>query len=78
MLVCQGIWNLIFTLSNLSLFLFLPFAYLLCESEGFIGAKVKIILHLVIYLYIIQMPLGFGTSELDTGVLVRLKLHHFY
>jgi hypothetical protein len=37
----QGIWNLIFTLSNLALFLFLPFAYLLCESEGFIGAKVS-------------------------------------
>jgi hypothetical protein len=37
----QGIWNLIFTLSNLALFLFLPFAYLLCESEGFIGAKVR-------------------------------------
>jgi hypothetical protein len=38
----QGIWNLIFTLSNLALFLFLPFAYLLCESEGFIGAKVSL------------------------------------
>jgi hypothetical protein len=37
----QGIWNLIFTLSNIALFLFLPFAYLLCESEGFIGAKVR-------------------------------------
>jgi hypothetical protein len=28
-----------FTLTNLALFVFLPFAYLLCESEGFIGAK---------------------------------------
>ena len=31
----NGIWNLIFILSNLSLFVFLPFAYLFCESEGF-------------------------------------------
>lgn len=30
----HGIWNLIFVLSNASLFLALPFAYLFCESEG--------------------------------------------
>ncbi|TRY73725.1 hypothetical protein TCAL_05840 [Tigriopus californicus] len=37
----QGIWNLIFILSNLSLFGLLPFAYLFCESEGlaFFGNK---------------------------------------
>ncbi len=37
----QGIWNLIFLLSNFCLFLFLPFAYLFCESEGlpFFGHK---------------------------------------
>jgi len=35
----QGIWNLMFTLTNLALFACLPFAYLLIESEGFIGAK---------------------------------------
>jgi len=35
----QGIWNLMFTLTNLALFAFLPFAYLLCESEGFVGAQ---------------------------------------
>merc|ERR1712226_947948 len=34
-----GIWNLIFVLSNLSLFILLPFAYLFCESEGFFGYK---------------------------------------
>eukprot|EP00094_Tigriopus_californicus_P006064 TCALIF_05840-PA protein Name:"Similar to Lmbr1l Protein LMBR1L (Mus musculus)" AED:0.04 eAED:0.04 QI:473/0.83/0.71/1/1/0.85/7/573/566 len=36
-----GIWNLIFILSNLSLFGLLPFAYLFCESEGlaFFGNK---------------------------------------
>jgi len=35
----QGIWNLIFTLTNVALFLLLPFAYLFCESEGFTGAR---------------------------------------
>ena len=37
----NGIWNLIFVLSNVSLFIFLPFAYLFCESEGlpFFGNK---------------------------------------
>jgi hypothetical protein len=30
----QGIWNLVFILSNACLFLLLPFAYLFCESEG--------------------------------------------
>lgn len=37
----NGIWNLIFVLSNVSLFVFLPFAYLFCESEGlpFFGNK---------------------------------------
>ncbi|XP_040579824.1 limb region 1 protein homolog isoform X2 [Lepeophtheirus salmonis] len=37
----HGIWNLIFVLSNLSLFVCLPFAYLFCESEGlqFFGNK---------------------------------------
>lgn len=37
----HGIWNLIFVLSNASLFLALPFAYLFCESEGlpFFGNK---------------------------------------
>ena len=37
----HGIWNIIFVLSNLSLFLALPFAYLFCESEGlpFLGTR---------------------------------------
>jgi len=37
----HGIWNMIFVLSNASLFLGLPFAYLFCESEGlpFFGNK---------------------------------------
>ncbi|XP_075231570.1 LMBR1-like protein lilipod [Lycorma delicatula] len=35
----QGLWNLVFLFSNLSLFIFLPFAYLFTESEGFSGYR---------------------------------------
>ncbi|XP_068240524.1 protein LMBR1L-like [Palaemon carinicauda] len=35
----QGLWNIIFLFSNLSLFVGLPFAYLFTESEGFPGSK---------------------------------------
>lgn len=35
----QGLWELIFLFSNLSLFVFLPFAYLFTESEGFVGYR---------------------------------------
>ncbi|KAJ8668335.1 hypothetical protein QAD02_009998 [Eretmocerus hayati] len=35
----QGLWNLIFLFSNMSLFVFLPFAYLFTESEGFTGYR---------------------------------------
>lgn len=34
-----GLWNHVFLFSNLSLFVFLPFAYLFTESEGFEGHK---------------------------------------
>ncbi|XP_037948049.1 protein Lilipod-like isoform X1 [Teleopsis dalmanni] len=39
----QGLWNHIFLFSNLSLFVFLPFAYLFTESTGFFGHKKGII-----------------------------------
>ncbi|KAL2746170.1 protein Lilipod [Vespula maculifrons] len=35
----QGLWNHVFLFSNLSLFVFLPFAYLFTESEGFVCYK---------------------------------------
>ncbi|XP_073982260.1 LMBR1-like protein lilipod isoform X2 [Rhodnius prolixus] len=35
----QGIWNLVFLFSNMSLFGLLPFAYLFTESEGFTGYR---------------------------------------
>ncbi|XP_014295505.1 protein Lilipod isoform X2 [Microplitis demolitor] len=35
----QGLWNHVFLFSNLSLFVFLPFAYFFTESEGFVGNK---------------------------------------
>ncbi|XP_023295079.1 protein Lilipod isoform X1 [Lucilia cuprina] len=39
----QGLWNHVFLFSNLSLFVFLPFAYLFTESTGFSGNKKGII-----------------------------------
>lgn len=39
----QGLWNHIFLFSNLSLFVFLPFAYLFTESTGFVGHKKGVI-----------------------------------
>ncbi|XP_041970408.1 protein Lilipod [Aricia agestis] len=35
----QGLWNHVFLFSNLSLFVFLPFAYLFSESTGFPGYR---------------------------------------
>uniref|UniRef100_A0AAR5PZJ8 Lipocalin-interacting membrane receptor limr n=1 Tax=Dendroctonus ponderosae TaxID=77166 RepID=A0AAR5PZJ8_DENPD len=35
----QGLWNYVFLFSNLSMFVFLPFAYLFTESEGFLGHR---------------------------------------
>ncbi|XP_026492829.1 protein Lilipod [Vanessa tameamea] len=35
----QGLWNHVFLFSNLSLFVFLPFAYLFSESTGFPGCR---------------------------------------
>ncbi|XP_054280502.1 protein Lilipod isoform X2 [Macrosteles quadrilineatus] len=35
----QGLWNLVFLFSNVSLFILLPFAYLFTESEGFTGNR---------------------------------------
>lgn len=35
----QGLWNYVFLLSNISLFVLLPFAYFFTESEGFSGSK---------------------------------------
>lgn len=34
-----GLWNHVFLFSNLSLFVFLPFAYLFSESTGFPGCR---------------------------------------
>lgn len=35
----SGLWSLVFLFSNLSLFVFLPFAFLFNESEGFPGHR---------------------------------------
>ena len=35
----HGIWSMLFTLTNVALFLLLPFAYLFCDRKGFTGAR---------------------------------------
>ncbi|KAK7092256.1 limb region 1 protein homolog [Littorina saxatilis] len=35
----QGLWNQIFFLSNLAIFILMPFAYFFTEAEGFSGSK---------------------------------------
>lgn len=35
----SGFWNSVFLLSNLAMFVMLPFAYLFTESEGFFGHR---------------------------------------
>lgn len=42
-LYIAGLWNHVFLFSNLSLFVFLPFAYLFTESTGFSGHKKGVI-----------------------------------
>lgn len=37
--IVAGLWNHVFLFSNLSLFVFLPFAYLFSESSGFPGYR---------------------------------------
>lgn len=38
-LFVPGLWNHVFLFSNLSMFVFLPFAYLFSESSGFPGTR---------------------------------------
>lgn len=35
----QGLWNHVFLLANVAIFILLPFAYLFSESSGFLGHK---------------------------------------
>lgn len=75
----HGLWNLIFLFSNLSLFIFLPFAHLFVESIGLPGSKKGIksrfIETLIIIIFIIIILIGFSyvmSAILDTD---NAKLH---
>lgn len=75
----HGLWNLIFLFSNLSLFIFLPFAHLFVESIGLPGSKKGIksrfIETLIIIFFIIVILVGFSyviSAILDTD---NAKLH---
>ncbi|KAK3863483.1 hypothetical protein Pcinc_030754 [Petrolisthes cinctipes] len=58
----QGLWNIIFLFSNLSLFVGLPFAYLFTESEGFPGSRkglrAKIVETVVVLTLLVVLVLG--------------------
>lgn len=69
----HGLWNLIFLFSNLSLFIFLPFAHLFVESIGLPGSKrgikSRFIETLIIILFIVIILVGFSyviSAILDT------------
>lgn len=69
----KGLWNLIFLFSNLSLFIFLPFAHLFVESIGLPGSKrgikSRFIETLIIICFIVVMLVGFSyviSAILDT------------
>ncbi|CAF1038762.1 unnamed protein product, partial [Brachionus calyciflorus] len=75
----HGLWNLIFLFSNLSLFIFLPFAHLFVESIGLPGSKKGIksrfIETLILILFIVIILVGFSyviSAILDTD---NAKLH---
>ncbi|RMZ94477.1 LMBR1L [Brachionus plicatilis] len=75
----HGLWNLIFLFSNLSLFIFLPFAHLFVESIGLPGSKKGIksrfIETLIIIFFIVVILVGFSyviSAILDTD---NAKLH---
>jgi len=90
----NGIWNLIFVLSNVSLFIFLPFAYLFCESEGlpFFGnkrglvarAKETIVTLLLLSLtvlgmmYVLSALIDFDTYSIDRLLNVYSYLPFLY
>jgi len=84
----HGIWNLLFTLTNVTLFLLLPFAYLFCESEGFTGARrglwgraketlvTLLLLSVVVcgFIYIISAVVDRDQNSIDTLV----SLYSYY
>ncbi|XP_077993475.1 protein LMBR1L-like [Glandiceps talaboti] len=67
----HGLWNQIFLFSNLALFILIPFAYFLTESEGFAGSKKGIkarIYETVVVLLLLGM-LVFGFTVVLTALL---------
>ncbi|XP_076041416.1 LMBR1-like protein lilipod isoform X2 [Oratosquilla oratoria] len=67
----QGLWNIIFLFSNVSLFVGLPFAYLFTESEGFPGSKKGLkarILETVVVLSLLVV-LVFGVAFIISALL---------
>ncbi|KAL7294824.1 protein Lilipod [Trichogramma pretiosum] len=78
----QGLWNFIFLLSNLSLFVFLPFAYLFTESEGFLGNKKGVMAKVYETITILSLlgAMILGMTYILSAVLDHQKssLHNFF
>ncbi|KAK8390021.1 hypothetical protein O3P69_012913 [Scylla paramamosain] len=70
----QGLWNVIFLLSNLSLFVGLPFAYLFTESEGFPGSRkglrARVVETVVVLVLLVVLVLG-------VAVIISLLLGYY-
>lgn len=70
----QGLWNIIFLLSNLSLFVGLPFAYLFTESEGFPGSRkglrARVVETVVVLVLLVVLVLG-------VAVIISLLLGYY-
>ncbi|XP_070536228.1 protein LMBR1L-like [Ptychodera flava] len=72
----HGLWNQIFLSSNLAMFILIPFAYFLTESEGFAGSKKGIkarIYETVVVLLLLGM-LVFGFTVVLSALLDANKL----
>lgn len=84
----QGMWSYVFLFSNLSLFAFLPFAYLFTESEGFTGYRKGIMGRvyetIIVFLLLSIIVLGMTyvmSSLLDeehSNILTLLNLGSYY
>ncbi|XP_006819669.1 protein LMBR1L-like [Saccoglossus kowalevskii] len=72
----HGLWNQIFLFSNLALFILIPFAYFLTESEGFAGSKKGIrarIYETLVVLFLLGM-LVFGFTWVLSALLDENKV----
>ncbi|CAL4141277.1 unnamed protein product, partial [Meganyctiphanes norvegica] len=76
----QGLWNIIFLCSNISLFIGLPFAYLFTEAEGFPGSKKGIRARIVetVVVLTLLVVLVFGVAFILSFLLGYYDQHNLF